>query len=378
MILKAIYLQLALFFLLCVSSFFVFAGQFAGDYSKRPDVIAFIQEMHDRNGFDKKSLAAVFAQVEKKPKILDAISKPAESKMEWVAYRRIFLTDARIDGGVAFWRAHKSELEAISQRYQVDPAIIVAIIGVETSYGKNMGSYRVADALTTLAFDYPKRSGFFLQELEHFLLLSREQKQDPLSLKGSYAGAMGYGQFMPSSFRNFAVDFNGDGFADIWNNPGDAAASVANYFQKHGWEMNGHVLVRAKVSKNFDVSLLDSGLKPQQALSDLASRGVSPVAGGLSGSRNAVLIKQCGELGEEFWLGLNNFYVITRYNQSTMYAMATHQLSDVIKSRYMSSLQSREPNGLGKVKKPVPLVVPVQPVKPAPLVQPTRKTTGVF
>ncbi|MBK8676849.1 MAG: lytic murein transglycosylase [Cellvibrionales bacterium] len=179
----------------------------------------------------RKKMRWKFCRAEKKQAILDAIARPAEKAKPWKDYRKIFLTDARVDGGVNFWLAHEQTLQAVSSSLQVEPEMIVAIIGIETSYGKNTGSYRVIDALATLAFDYPPRSAFFRQELQNFLLLAREQKKDPLILKGSYAGAMGYGQFMPSSYRNYAADFDKDGFADIWGNTADAIASVANYFK---------------------------------------------------------------------------------------------------------------------------------------------------
>lgn len=306
----------------------------AGEYEQRPDVVAFAQEMQQRHGFDQTEVLALLAQAEKKQKILDAIARPAEKAKPWKEYRKIFITDARIQGGVDFWLAHEQELATISQRYQVEPQMIVAIIGVETSYGKNTGSFRVLDALTTLAFDYPPRAAFFRQQLVEFLLLAREQNQDPLTLTGSYAGAMGYGQFMPSSYRNFAVDFDGDGFADIWQNTRDAIASVANYFKKHGWKQGEPVIARAHVASGFDDSLASNGLKPEYSLLDLASRGVAPVVDNLGGNRKAVLIRQEGDYGTEYWLGFDNFYTITRYNNSSMYAMAAQQLAEAIKSQH--------------------------------------------
>lgn len=222
--------------------------------------------------------------------------------------------------------------------------MIVAIIGIETSYGKNTGNYRVIDALATLAFDYPPRSAFFRQELQNFLLLAREQKKDPLTLKGSYAGAMGYGQFMPSSYRNYAADFNNDGFADIWDNSTDAIASVANYFKEHGWQKGEPVLMRANTTAGFDTSLLanNSGFKPQLSLQELAMRGIAPVVGGLGNERKAVLISQEGDYGTEYWLGFSNFYTITRYNNSSMYAMAALQLAEAIKAEHEQRKQQKE------------------------------------
>lgn len=311
-------------------------GAQAGEYEQRADVQTFAEEMQERYGYRKDDVLAVLSQASRKQSILDAIARPAEKAKPWKEYRKIFLTDARVDNGAEFWLSHEQVLQEVSSRYQVEPEMIVAIIGVETSYGKNTGSYRVIDALSTLAFDYPPRSAFFRQELQNFLLLAREQKKDPLTLTGSYAGAMGYGQFMPSSYRNYAADFNNDGFADIWNNTADAIASVANYFKKHGWKAGEQVLVRANVAPNFDTQLLASttGFKPQYSLQELALRGATPVMGGLGSERQAVLISQEGDYGTEYWLGFNNFYTITRYNNSSMYAMAIHQLADAIKAEH--------------------------------------------
>lgn len=312
------------------------SGLRAGEYEQRNDVQAFADEMQTRYGFKKDDVLNILSHAEKKQSILDAIARPAEKAKPWKDYRKIFLTSARIDGGSDFWLTHEQSLQEVSTSFHVEPEMIVAIIGIETSYGKNTGSYRVIDALATLAFDYPPRSAFFRQELQNFLLLAREQKKDPLTLTGSYAGAMGYGQFMPSSYRNYAADFNKDGFADIWGNPTDAIASVANYFNKHGWQMGEPVLVRANTSAGFDTNLLASngGFKPQLSLQELAMRGIAPVVGGLGNERKAVLISQEGDYGTEYWLGFGNFYTITRYNNSSMYAMAALQLAEAIKAEH--------------------------------------------
>jgi membrane-bound lytic murein transglycosylase B len=320
--------------LFCSAFTSLYAELHAGEYENRSDVITFAQEMHDRNNMNTADVIAILSHAEKKQKILDAIARPAEKAKPWKDYRKIFMTDARINGGVAFWLEHEAELKEVAAQYQVNPEMIVAIIGVETSYGKNTGSYRVIDALSTLAFDYPPRAAFFRKELEAFLLLAQEQKQDPLSLTGSYAGAMGYGQFMPSSYRNFAIDFDNDGFADIWKNTRDAIASVANYFQKHGWIMNDPVLARVHMASDFDTSLATNELKPTMTLLELANKGISPVIDGLGTERKATLLLQDGEYGPEYWLGFDNFYTITRYNHSSMYAMAAHQLAEAIKAQH--------------------------------------------
>lgn len=310
---------------------------FAGEYENRPEVIAFADEMAREHGFRKADVLATLAQAEKKQRIIDLISKPAEKAKPWSDYRQIFITDKRVRDGAAFWRANEQTLNDVSAAYQVPPEMIVAIIGVETSYGQNKGSFRVIDSLATLAFDYPPRQTFFRKELVNFLLLAREQKHNPVELTGSYAGAMGYGQFMPSSYRAYAVDFDRDGFADIWDNQQDAIASVANYFKKHGWKLGDPVVTHAKVSNPAAVdALLTKSLKPSHTLAELAKHGITPKMSGLSPERRAVLIRHQGEKGTEYWLGFDNFYTITRYNISSMYAMAANQLAEAIRQEKMS------------------------------------------
>ena len=228
----------------------------------------FVAEMVEEHDFDKAELDVWFASAAKKQSILDAISRPAEKRLTWAQYRKIFVTNSRIKKGVTFWKEHEDILSKVEQEFGVPAAVIVAIIGVETRYGENKGSYRVIDALSTLAFDYPPRSKFFRKELKEFLLLSREQKQDPLALMGSYAGAMGYGQFIPSSYRAYAIDYDKDGFVDIWNNTDDAIGSVANYFKVHGWKSNQAVVVRSRVAKNIDESVINQSLKPALTLEE--------------------------------------------------------------------------------------------------------------
>lgn len=296
----------------------------------------FVAEMVKEHDFDKVELDAWFASATKKQTILDAISRPAEKRLTWAQYRKIFVTTSRIKKGVAFWKEHEDILSKVEQEFGVPAEVIVAIIGVETRYGQNKGSFRVIDALSTLAFDYPPRSKFFRKELKEFLLLSREQKQDPLELIGSYAGAMGYGQFIPSSYRAYAVDYDKDGFADIWNNTDDAIGSVANYFKVHGWTSNQAVVVRSRVAKNIDESVINQSLKPKATIDELSKKGFTPVKP-LKYSGNATAMRLEGEWGAEFWLGLHNFYVITRYNHSRLYAMAVWQLSQEIEAAKKSS-----------------------------------------
>jgi membrane-bound lytic murein transglycosylase B len=300
----------------------------SGDYVGRSEVDTFIDEMVSEHQFSKEELLVWFAEAKKKQNILDAISRPAEKTHTWGSYRKIFLTSSRISKGVDFWLKNKITLEKAEAEFGVPAQVIVAIIGVETRYGGNKGSFRVIDALSTLGFDYPPRASFFRKELKEFFLLAREQKQDPLSLIGSYAGAMGYGQFIPSSYRAYAIDYTDDGFADIWNNATDAIGSVANYFKRHGWKQGEPVIVRTRISDGYDDSILNDSLKPKHTVSSLAEKGYTPIAPLAEQTANAIRLE--GNKGMEFWIGLNNYYVITRYNHSRLYAMAVLQLSQEI------------------------------------------------
>lgn len=300
------------------------------DYSKHSMAAAFIAKMSKEHGFKESDLKNWFTSATKKQSILDAIARPAEKRLTWKEYRKIFLTESRINSGVAFWTENEAILDKAAEEFGVPQEIIVAIIGVETLYGQRKGTYRVIDALSTLAFDYPPRSKFFKGELEEFLLLAREQKQDPLTLTGSYAGAMGYGQFIPSSYRAYAIDYDKDGFADIWNNSEDAIGSVANYFRKHGWKQGELATVRSRVEKNYDSGIINKSLKPSLTLEQLAAKGFVPVKPLSMPGAPATPIQLEGEWGTEYWLGLHNFYVITRYNRSQLYAMAVWQLSQEI------------------------------------------------
>ena len=293
----------------------------------------FTDVMVKKHGFERAYIEKLLAQAERKQSILDAISRPAERTLEWKDYRKIFIQESRIEQGVEFWKAHRETLNRAHKEYGVPPQIIAAVIGVETRYGRHMGNYRVLDALATLGFDYPRRSKFFSKQLEEYLLMTREQKLDPLTMTGSYAGAMGFGQFIPSSYRSFAVDFDNDGVADIVNNPVDAIGSVANYFQKHHWRPNAPVALSAFVAENHDATVFDEGLKPVYTVAQLKSKGVSAYAE-LDGKAMASAIRFIGDSGVEHWLGMHNFYVITRYNHSAMYAMAVYQLSQLIEQRH--------------------------------------------
>ncbi len=312
-------------------SFNAIAQGSAQTYQGRDDVVAFVDEMVKESQFNRDELLSLFAQAERKQSILDAISRPAEKTKPWKDYRKIFVTPSRTEKGVDFMHANKAALDKAEKEFGVPREIIVAILGVETRYGQHRGGYRVIDALSTLAFDYPKRAPFFRKELKNFLLLARDQKQEPASLMGSYAGAMGYGQFMPSSYRAYAIDFDGDGTADIWNNATDAIGSVANYFKKHGWKNGEPVVTRIRVQDGYDASLLTTNLKPTNQVSELVAAGYQPITP-LADDQAALAIQLEGDNGAEFWMGLHNFYVITRYNRSHMYALAVYQLSQAIKA----------------------------------------------
>jgi len=300
----------------------------AADYTGA-NVEEFIAEMTRDYGFVGDQLRDLFKQAERKQAILDAISRPAERVKPWKEYRPIFLTDSRVAQGVDFWRENETALARAEAEYGVPPEIIVAIIGVETFYGRNTGSHRVIDALSTLGFDYPPRQPFFRQQLKEFLLLTREEQVDPLTLKGSYAGAMGLPQFMPSSFRAYAVDFDGDGRIDIWNNPTDAIGSAASYFKQHGWAAGEPVVARAKVSGERYEEGLTVGLESQKKAGEMRSLGWQ-FDKAVADDTAITGFRLEGAEGDEYWLGLPNFYVITRYNRSVMYAMAVHQLSQML------------------------------------------------
>jgi len=307
----------------------------SADYSKHPLAAEFMNEMVEKHGFTSDEINQWLSKAQKRQPILDAISRPAEKSKTWKEYRPIFIVPMRIENGVAFWNENRAALARAEKEYGVPAEIIVAIIGVETNYGRNTGSWYVIDALTTLAFDFPPRAPFFRSELVNYFILTREQKHDPLEFKGSYAGAMGYGQFMPSSYRNFAVDFDGDGFTDIWNNTTDAIGSIANYFKAHGWQPGKPVVVPAKLVRNREqVSANEAFNKVVPPAINIAvwkKIGMAPTAK-IAAQTPAIGIEFDGANGLEYWLGLQNFYTITRYNRSPMYAMAVYDLSLEIKS----------------------------------------------
>ena len=295
----------------------------------RPDVRQFIDRMVEKSDYDRETLTAVLRDAETQQSILDAISRPAEKTKEWYEYRAIFITDERIAAGAKFWREHEQVLTRISQETGVSREILVGIIGVETYYGRITGNYRVIDALATLAFDYPKRSKFFTRELEEFLLLVREEDMDAADATGSYAGAMGRPQFMPSSFRAYAVDSTDDGKRDIWGNWDDVIGSVANYFVRHHWKRDEEVVARASLGDLWHGDVPKNTIKQKETVTSLSSQGVM-FSTTLPADSVAQLLTLQGKRDTQYWVGFHNFFVITRYNTSVMYALAVHQLGQEI------------------------------------------------
>jgi membrane-bound lytic murein transglycosylase B len=304
-----------------------------GDYQGRADVAAFVQRMAANSDYSEQELADLFGQVVKQEHLFEQLDKPAEKELQWYEYRPIFVKEKRISKGVEFWREHRQLLADVSDKTGVPEEIIVAIIGVETFYGIYRGKDPVFDSLVTLAFDYPRRAKFFIQELEQFLLLVREQGFDARSLRGSYAGAMGMPQFIASSYRGYAIDFDGDGQINLFDSIADIAGSVANYFVKHGWQRGGRVARPLAAIENNSIDQIEPGVKPVYRWQELMQVGLesrfeidaeTPVA--------LVRLEQQGY--PEYWAGFQNFYVITRYNHSELYAMAVYQLAKLIRHEF--------------------------------------------
>ena len=293
----------------------------------RPDVAAFIDEMVSEHEFERDALVETLGKARVKQSIIDKISAPAEKKLTWGDYRKIFLTRERIDAGTEFWLENREMLERIERETGVPVAMIVGIIGVETYYGRITGKDRVIDALVTLAFEYPRRARFFRSELEHFLVLAHEEELDATVPVGSYAGAMGRPQFMPSSFRAYAIEATGDGKRDIWNNWADTAGSVANYFLEHGWQSGEEVVAQATLGHAWRGPRPEpkNTLKASQTVGALSRKGVMFMTDLPEDSRGELLAYE-GDSGVEYWVGFHNFFVITRYNRSVMYALAAYQL----------------------------------------------------
>lgn len=320
-------------FVLLLFTFSATAATKNTQFQNRPDVQKFIKMMVKDYGFNQKYLNQLFSQVKEQPTIIVGMSTTKE-QLPWYRYRDIFITQERVNQGVAFWKKHQKTLAEVSKRDGVDPSVIVAILGVETYYGKNQGTYRVIDSLSTLAFDYPPRAKFFREELKEYLLLTRENNINPMLLKGSYAGAMGQPQFMPSSYRQYAVNFSSTGQKDLANNPDDVIASVSNYFKQHGWQAQQPVAIPAQVKGSAYKVITSNQLKPNTTLQKLQEYGVAPSAPLSPNAKASFLVLTMPDNAEQYWLGFNNFYVISRYNPRLNYAMAVYQLSQAIKQQY--------------------------------------------
>lgn len=307
----------------------------ADPISEQPGFDDFIDHMVEEHRFNRERLVALFEGREVDQGIIDAITSPAE-RLPWYRYRPIFLGESRIKEGARFWEEHRETLERAEAEYGVDPAIIVAIIGVETRYGRHAGSHRVLDALATLGFAYPPRADFFRRELETFLVMTRGEQLDPTELKGSYAGAMGRPQFIASSFQSYAVDFDGDGRRDLWSSWPDVIGSVANYLAEHRWQRGEPIAVPVAEPDNGETveELREAGLRPHTSVAEFLERGFEPANGATAkDNRQAALIRLEQRDGHDYWLGYQNFYAITRYNHSPLYAMAVYQLGRTIEEQ---------------------------------------------
>jgi membrane-bound lytic murein transglycosylase B len=301
---------------------------------QHPGAEEFAAGVAEEYNLDAQEVIALLQEARFKQSIVDAISRPAEAK-PWFDYRPIFVTRKRIRGGVEFWREHEALVAQAAEQFGVDPQIIVAIIGVETFYGRITGGYRVLDALATLSFYYPDtgndRSDFFSRELAQFLLLGDEESLPLREVSGSYAGAMGVGQFMPSSYREYAVDLDGDGRRDLWSSMPDVIGSVANYLHRHGWEPGQPVAMPVQPAPGADFDLVARrNFKPQKTVAELAAGGFAAGEAAANGSEPATIVRLEEEDGDSYWLTFENFYVITRYNRSPLYAMAVFELSEAI------------------------------------------------
>lgn len=335
---------------------------------RRPEVKEFIAHVAETSAFSKHQLRKILKAAQSQPTIIEAMDRPAEKSKPWSEYRPIFLTERRIREGTDFWLAHRQALDQASIRSGVAPEYLAAILGVETYYGRLTGSYRVLDALATLAFDYPARAKFFRDELEQFLLLTRDSGLDPLSVKGSYAGAMGAPQFMPSNYRRYAVDAEADGRINLWTDWPDVCASVGNYLKEHGWNPGEPVLSEANVTPDKAPELDGRTLALSETVGSLRAKGVN-FDSGLADDAPALLIAVDDTDGTHWRVGYNNFYVITRYNHSALYAMAVFELAAAVKQRILlndapgaAPVAAAASAAVPKV--PAPGVVAVQPALP--------------
>ena len=302
-------------------------------YAGRPEVRAFVQEMVQKHGFVDKELDYIFARARRLDVALKAVATPASARA-WVEYRANFVNERQIQGGIEFWRTHHAALARAAKEYGVPEEIIVAIIGIETFYGRHTGKWRVIDALTTLAFDYPPRAPYFRGELENYLVISRERGNDVFSVRGSWAGAIGIPQFMPGSYMKFAVDFDGDGRIDLSGNPTDAVGSVANFLVQHGWKPGEMILLEAAVQGEAYKAYADGTVLPKHPVEEITRAGVTTKAAAPAGARAVLIELETPGKPSDFRLGFDNFYVITRYNRSSFYAASVADLAAALRARY--------------------------------------------
>lgn len=325
---------------LCLAAFvssLTIAPAALGSFVSHPEALSFVQEMEERHGFDRSELLDALHRAQHNERVIRLIQPPSQpGARSWRNYRQRFMGEPRIDGGVSFWVRHENTLRKASEAYGVPPEIIVSILGVETHYGSYTGSFEAVSALATLAFDYPRRAELFRRELENLFLLSREQGRDPFSYRGSFAGALGYPQFLPSSIRNYAVDFNKDGRIDFESDPIDAIGSIANYLAVHGWQTGEPIAQRVRIPSGVDPApLIAAGIEPSLEYFSLISSGIA-AHDGKQLHPSLVTLFDLPTPGEttQYWAGYRNFYVITRYNRSSFYAMSVFELAEEIRTRF--------------------------------------------
>lgn len=312
----------------------------------RPEIAAFVDEVVRQDGLDRRQVRHLLKEAQPQPKIIEIMNRPLEKVAPWWEYRERFVTPERIGDGVQFWNDHKESLERIAAEYQVAPEYLVAILGIETKYGRSTGRYRVLDALATLAFDYPPRQRYFSGELEQFLLLVKEIKLDPLTTTGSYAGAMGAPQFMPSVYRRYAVDANTDKQRDLWGDWDDILASVANYLREHGWTPGAPVLAEISLDPDPTFQIEPHNVELNATLDSLSAHGVRldpHFDPRLPADTPAVLLSAEQRDGPAYRVGFHNFYVITRYNSSARYAMAVYDLAQAIAQQVHAAAAAAAP-----------------------------------
>ena len=316
------------------------ASAATGTYAGRADVQAFIDEMVGEQNYDRAALVRAFAAARYQPRIIEAMQRPLLTPPKWYEYAPPLVSGTRVEGGLAYWDAHAADLARAEEHFGVPPEIIVAIIGIETTYGRNTGNHRALDALATLAFDYPRRAAFFRGELKQFLLLAREQNVDPTTPKGSFAGALGVPQFMPGSYREFAVDFDGDGHVDLWTSPADIVGSVGSYLARHDWQRGQPVLLPAAIAEDNLPAVqlrLDGGISERRSAEAWSVDGVGASGAPFDLAADPVALLMLEERdadsveGASYWIACHNFYVLTRYNRSRLYATAVYELATLIR-----------------------------------------------